>query len=93
MGQAVVIPAYPPDERLDKLALSPTKNQGQPIRFLVSAPTMRIPCDVHKTVNAYLAFRAVLIAGISLLVLGFDLVSFTHNSSLEGATKLKLAPF
>lgn len=62
VGQAVVIPAYPPDERLDKLALSPTKNQGQPIRFLVSAPTMRIPCDVHKTVNAYLAFRAVLIA-------------------------------
>ena len=64
VGQAVVIPAYPPDERLDKLALSSTKNQGQPIRFLVSAPTMRIPCDVHKTVNAYLAFRAVLIAGI-----------------------------
>lgn len=30
--------------------------------FLVSAPTMRVPGDVSQTVNAYLAFRAALIA-------------------------------
>src|SRR5262249_15026237 len=28
--------------------------------FLVSAPTMRVPMDVSQTVNAYLAFRAVI---------------------------------
>jgi O-acetyl-ADP-ribose deacetylase (regulator of RNase III) len=28
--------------------------------WLVSAPTMRIPMDVSRTVNAYLAFRAVI---------------------------------
>jgi len=28
--------------------------------YLVSAPTMRVPMDVSGTVNAYLAFRAVL---------------------------------
>jgi len=30
------------------------------IPFLVSAPTMRVPMDVSGTVNAYLAFRAVI---------------------------------
>lgn len=30
------------------------------IPYLVSAPTMRVPMDVSETVNAYLAFRAVL---------------------------------
>lgn len=28
--------------------------------YLISAPTMRVPMDVSKTVNAYLAFRAIL---------------------------------
>jgi O-acetyl-ADP-ribose deacetylase (regulator of RNase III) len=37
-----------------------TGNPG--IKYLISAPTMRVPQDVSKTVNAYLAFRAVLIA-------------------------------
>jgi len=32
------------------------------IPFLVSAPTMRVPLIVDETVNAYLAFRAALIA-------------------------------
>jgi O-acetyl-ADP-ribose deacetylase (regulator of RNase III) len=32
------------------------------IPFLVSAPTMRVPMNVSETVNAYLAFRAALIA-------------------------------
>jgi O-acetyl-ADP-ribose deacetylase (regulator of RNase III) len=30
------------------------------IPFMVSAPTMRVPADVSGTVNAYLAFRAVI---------------------------------
>ncbi|MFT5680023.1 MAG: O-acetyl-ADP-ribose deacetylase (regulator of RNase III) [Myxococcota bacterium] len=30
------------------------------IRWLICAPTMRVPGDVSQTVNAYLAFRAVL---------------------------------
>ena len=32
------------------------------IPYLVSAPTMRVPMNVSNTVNAYLAFRAALIA-------------------------------
>lgn len=32
------------------------------IPYLVSAPTMRVPADVSDTVNAYLAFRAALLA-------------------------------
>ena len=32
------------------------------IPYVVSAPTMRVPMDVSETVNAYLAFRAALIA-------------------------------
>jgi O-acetyl-ADP-ribose deacetylase (regulator of RNase III) len=32
------------------------------IPYLVSAPTMRVPMNVSDTVNAYLAFRAALIA-------------------------------
>ena len=31
-----------------------------PFKYLISAPTMRTPCDVSKTVNAYLAFSATL---------------------------------
>jgi O-acetyl-ADP-ribose deacetylase (regulator of RNase III) len=32
------------------------------VPYLVSAPTMRVPGDVSATINAYLAFRAALIA-------------------------------
>ena len=38
-------------------------NENQPIKFLISAPTMRVPLDVSDTVNAFLAFRAVILAG------------------------------
>jgi O-acetyl-ADP-ribose deacetylase (regulator of RNase III) len=31
------------------------------IKYLISAPTMRLPQDISETLNAYLAFRAVLI--------------------------------
>jgi len=35
-------------------------NPKTPIPYLISAPTMRVPLDIRGTVNAYLAFRAVL---------------------------------
>lgn len=61
-GQAVIIPAYeeenPPKEEDLKGC-----NEGAPIKYLVSAPTMRVPQSVENTVNAYLAFRAVVLAG------------------------------
>ena len=38
-------------------------NDGLPIEWLISAPTMRVPAVIQDTANAYLAFRAVLIAG------------------------------
>lgn len=37
-----------------------TGNPNTP--YLISAPTMRVPSDVSKTVNAYLAFKGVLSA-------------------------------
>ena len=42
VGEAVIIPT----------------NKADDIKFLISAPTMRVPMNVDKTVNAYLAFRA-----------------------------------
>lgn len=68
-GCAVILPTYAPDTDLSKLSLSPTENAGQPIKQLVSAPTMRVPANVSKTANAYLAFRAVLHAGTVWLCL------------------------
>lgn len=35
---------------------------GRGVQWMISAPTMRVPCRVDQTTNAYLAFRAVLIA-------------------------------
>jgi O-acetyl-ADP-ribose deacetylase (regulator of RNase III) len=37
------------------------KTDNKKIKYLISAPTMRVPEDVSNTVNAYLAFRASLI--------------------------------
>jgi O-acetyl-ADP-ribose deacetylase (regulator of RNase III) len=42
--------------------LVPTSHHSIP--FLVSAPTMRVPSVIARTVNVYLAFRAALIAVI-----------------------------
>jgi O-acetyl-ADP-ribose deacetylase (regulator of RNase III) len=36
------------------------ETQDKEIPFLISAPTMRVPMNSAKTMNAYLAFRAVL---------------------------------
>jgi O-acetyl-ADP-ribose deacetylase (regulator of RNase III) len=52
----------------------------QKIPFLISAPTMRIPMDVSDTVNAYLAFRAVIRAVRS------------HNASKERPIESVLCP-
>ncbi len=62
-GDAAIIPAYPLDTDYNKLQLYPTHNEGKPIKYLISAPTMRVPEDVSDTTNSYLAFRAVLRAG------------------------------
>jgi len=36
------------------------KTGNEKVPFLISAPTMRVPSNVSKTVNAYLAFKAIL---------------------------------
>ena len=63
----MIIPAYSSQLDLTTLSLDESINGGKPIRYLVSAPTMRIPLDVSDTVNAYLAFRGTLRAGELLL--------------------------
>src|SRR5690242_9267078 len=35
--------------------------RGQNYKYLISAPTMRVPMNVDNTLNAYLAFRAALL--------------------------------
>ena len=59
----MIIPAYSPETNMSKLNIPSNENDGQFIKYLVCAPTMRVPTNVSKTVNAYLAFRAVLRAG------------------------------
>ena len=65
----MIIPAYSSQLDLTTLSLDESVNGGKPIRYLVSAPTMRIPLNVSDTVNAYLAFRGTLRAGVQLLEL------------------------
>ncbi|XP_062511325.1 uncharacterized protein LOC134187224 [Corticium candelabrum] len=59
VGQAVIIPTYdaanPPPESPDA-----DDNEGKTIKYLISAPTMRVPETVSNTTHAYLAFRAVI---------------------------------
>ena len=59
----MIIPAYSSQLDLTTLSLDESVNGGKTIRYLVSAPTMRIPLDISDTVNAYLAFRGTLRAG------------------------------
>ncbi|MCP3883814.1 MAG: Appr-1-p processing protein, partial [Sulfitobacter sp.] len=54
---------------------------GHPdIPWCISAPTMRVPCDVANTPNAYLAFRAALRAVLE------------HNSSSQSPITTVLCP-
>lgn len=62
VGQAVIIETLPPDDS-DENFKDPQFNEGKLIKYLISAPTMRVPMDVIHSVNAYLAFRAVIRAG------------------------------
>lgn len=55
-----------------------TKHESIP--FLVSAPTMRVPVNISKTVNVYLAFRAALIAVLS------------HNERVDTPIRSLLVP-
>ncbi|XP_059172177.1 uncharacterized protein LOC131953147 [Physella acuta] len=61
VGQAVIIPAYREGAMRDPSVDWCRYNHGEPIRYLISAPTMRVPSNVAQTVNAYLAFRAVIL--------------------------------
>ena len=65
----MIIPAYSSQLDLTTLSLDESVNGSKPIRYLVSAPTMRIPLNVSDTVNAYLALRGTLRAGVKLLEL------------------------
>lgn len=66
------------EEREDAPDLSAC-NEGKPIEFLISVPTMRIPEDISQTVNAYLAFRAVILAGDLRFLVYFFFFSFVHS--------------
>ncbi|XP_013415475.1 probable ADP-ribose 1''-phosphate phosphatase YML087W [Lingula anatina] len=61
VGQAAIIETFEGGVKEGSLDWS-KYNGGQPIKFLISAPTMRVPLEVADTVNAYLAFRAVILA-------------------------------
>ena len=62
VGQAVIIKTLSPNDSVKKFE-DPKFNEGKLIKYLISAPTMRVPMDVIHSVNAYLAFRAVIQAG------------------------------
>ena len=62
VGQAVIIETLSSNDS-DKKFENPEFNEGKLIKYLISAPTMRVPMDVIHTVNAYLAFRAAIRAG------------------------------
>ena len=53
-GSALIIPAYGGEANC---------NEGKRIKYLICAPTMRVPTPIQDTVNAFLAFRAVILAG------------------------------
>ncbi|KAK3096701.1 hypothetical protein FSP39_002545 [Pinctada imbricata] len=61
VGNAVIIPAYEADNPPKPEDIKGC-NGEKPIKWLISAPTMRVPLDVSDTANAYLAFRGIIIA-------------------------------
>ncbi|XP_052078956.1 uncharacterized protein LOC127717256 [Mytilus californianus] len=64
VGNAIIIPAYSEEPNEEKIENMKKFNLcgGRPIKFLISAPTMRVPKDVNDTANAFLAFRAIILA-------------------------------
>eukprot|EP00800_Vazella_pourtalesii_P010067 TRINITY_DN25240_c0_g1_i1.p1 TRINITY_DN25240_c0_g1~~TRINITY_DN25240_c0_g1_i1.p1 ORF type:complete len:267 (+),score=54.26 TRINITY_DN25240_c0_g1_i1:29-829(+) len=81
VGQCVTIPAYPPTQEFSEIQIDENKNEGKAIKYLISAPTMRVPLDVSSTCNAYLAFRGVILAARE----------FNHDLKQNG-DKLGLGP-
>ena len=69
-GEAAIITAYDEeaeeDKDLPKRKGDSRYNEGQQIKWLISAPTMRVPLEVMDTAHSYLAFRAIILAGILL---------------------------
>ncbi|XP_002734347.1 uncharacterized protein aq_987-like [Saccoglossus kowalevskii] len=61
VGDTVIIPTFEGGAKEDSMDWS-AFNGGKPIKYLISAPTMRVPEVVAKTPNAFLAFRAVILA-------------------------------
>ncbi|XP_064627406.1 uncharacterized protein LOC135487551 [Lineus longissimus] len=59
VGQAVIIPTFEGEPEGDDWS---QYNQGQMIKYLICAPTMRVPLNVSETANAFLAFKAVILA-------------------------------
>jgi O-acetyl-ADP-ribose deacetylase (regulator of RNase III) len=57
--QKVIREEYYGELLVGRAVILETKNKE--IKYLISAPTMRVPQDISETLNAYLAFRAVLI--------------------------------
>lgn len=60
--QDVIKDKYAGELLVGQAAIIETKDPKETIKYLISAPTMRVPTDVRGTVNAYLAFRATLLA-------------------------------
>ena len=83
----MVLPAYPPGTDDGKLSLSASVNEGRHIAYLVSAPTMRIPSNVSKTVNAYLAFRAILRAGTMYIYMLYKCARHTRIHTHTHSTR------
>ncbi len=61
-GNAIIIPTFEGGAKEDSMDWS-GYNEGKPIKYLISAPTMRVPEIVKATPNAFLAFRAIILAG------------------------------
>jgi O-acetyl-ADP-ribose deacetylase (regulator of RNase III) len=58
--RALLLAEYDGELPVGQAAIVATGSASIP--WLISAPTMRVPMDVSRTANAYLAFRAALIA-------------------------------
>ncbi|ESO94222.1 hypothetical protein LOTGIDRAFT_161430 [Lottia gigantea] len=61
VGAAVIIPIFEGGAKQESMNWKGA-NENKPIKYLISAPTMRVPQFVDDTVNSYLAFRAVVLA-------------------------------
>ena len=58
--QAKIVEQYEGELPIGQAIIIETNNEEIP--YLISAPTMRLPMDVSDSVNAYLAFRASILA-------------------------------